>query len=78
MPVVPELTDLSTSGQRIRFLRLHVLGITQVELAKRCHTTQSAVAHWEADRFTPSRQSQFLVAEALGSTRTFLFGEQAA
>lgn len=76
--VVPELTNLRTPGQRIRFLRREVMKITQEELAKRCHSSQSAVAHWEGDDYLPSRQSQHLLAEALSASRSFLFGEAAA
>lgn len=78
MPGVPQLTDLQTPAERIRFLRLHVVGITQSELAKRCHVAQPSVAQWESGRTSPNRQSQFLIAEALGQSRAFIFGEVAA
>lgn len=52
--------------------------LTQDALASRVFVTQSAVAQWETNRWVPSRQSQMLLAEALGTTRHFLFGEAVA
>lgn len=52
--------------------------MTQDQVAALVFVTQSAVAQWETNRWIPSRQSQHLLAEALGTTRFFLFGEEAA
>lgn len=68
---------LDTPGQRIRMLR-QSKDLTQANLATRVMASQAAVAHWEADRWLPSRPSQQLLADALGCTQAFLFPEQAA
>lgn len=69
--------DLSTPGARIKFLRL-AKEMSQEALAKQVFTSQPAVSMWENDVWLPSPQSQRLLAEALGSTRGFLFGEAVA
>lgn len=52
--------------------------LTQEALATQVFVTQSAVAQWETNRWLPSRHTQMLLAEKLGTTRHFLFGEQVA
>lgn len=52
--------------------------LTQETLAKMVLASQAAVAHWEADRWLPTRPSQHLLADALGCTQAFLFPEQVA
>jgi len=69
-------TDLDTPGKRIKFLRKSK-GWTQETMARKVYVTQPAVAQWEADVCLPARPTQVLVAEALGTTRAFLFEEQA-
>jgi transcriptional regulator with XRE-family HTH domain len=69
--------DTNTPGGRIRMMRL-AKDLTQEALAGKVYVTQSAVAQWETNRWIPSRQSQILLAEALGTNRHFLFGEEAA
>lgn len=69
--------DLGTTGARIRFLR-KAKGLSQQALARAVFASQPAVSMWENDTWTPSPQSQRLLAEALGSTRSFLFGDEAA
>lgn len=76
MPVLTKL-DPNTPGGRIRMMR-QSKDMTQAALAERVYVTQSAIAQWETNRWMPSRQSQFLLAEALGTTRHFLFGEAVA
>lgn len=71
------LTDMTTSGERIRFLRV-AAGLSQESLAKKVYATQVAVSYWERNLRTPSRATQMLLAEALGTSRLFLFGEAAA
>lgn len=71
------MTELQTSGSRIRLLR-EAKGWSQETLASKVYVTQVAVSHWEQDARCPSRRSQLLLAEVLGTTRMFLFGEQAA
>lgn len=69
--------DLDTPGKRLRFLRL-AKGWKQGDLARRVHTSQPAVSQWENDLWLPSEHMQKLLAEELGATRLFLFGERAA
>jgi transcriptional regulator with XRE-family HTH domain len=76
MPV-KTVIDPATPGGRIRMMR-ESKELTQSALGERVHVTQSAVAQWETNRWLPSRQCQFLLAEALGTSRHFLFGEAAA
>lgn len=76
MPVKTPV-DPNTPGGRIRVMR-QAKELTQEALAARVYVTQSAVAQWETNRWVPSRQSQVLLAEALGTTRHFLFGELVA
>jgi len=66
-----------TPGQRIKFMR-DAKGMTQKALAAAVYTTQPAISQWEKDKWLPSRASQVLLAEALGCSRLFLFGEDAA
>lgn len=68
------LSELATPGQRIRFLR-NALGLKQSQLANKVYATQPAVSQWESDTWVPHRSTQVLLAEALNTTRTFLFGE---
>lgn len=70
-------TDLDTPGKRIKFLRKSK-GWTQETMARKVYVTQPAVAQWEADLWLPARPTQVLVAEQLGTTRAFLFEEQAS
>lgn len=65
--------DPTTPGGRIRVLR-EAAGLTQSALAAKVHVTQPAVAQWEANVTVPGRQSQALLADALRTTRDFLFG----
>lgn len=76
MPVRTTI-DPNTPGGRIRMMR-QAKGLTQEALASQVYVTQAAVAQWETNRWLPSRQSQYLLAEALGTTRHFLFGAEAA
>lgn len=66
--------DLATPGQRLRFLR-ETHGLTQKALAAKVYTTQPAVSQWERDRWLPGKQAQVLLAEALNTTRSFLFDD---
>lgn len=68
--------DGTTIGGRIRMLRL-AAGWSQETLATKVHVSQPAVAQWESNKWVPGRQSQFLLAEALGTTRQFLFADEA-
>lgn len=69
--------ELASPGQRIRFLRL-ALNLSQQDLATKVYATQPAVSQWENDLWLPSKQSQKLLADALGTNRAFLFGELVA
>lgn len=68
---------LAAQGQRIRESRRQ-LGLTQAGLAERLGVTQPAVAQWEKGDTSPNPAVQRLLAEKLGTTRAFLFGEAAA
>lgn len=48
--------------------------MTQLTLATQVHASQPAVSQWERDLWLPGRASQVLLAEALNTTRDFLFG----
>jgi transcriptional regulator with XRE-family HTH domain len=69
--------SLSTPGGRIRLLRT-AKGWTQVTLASKVHSSQPAVSQWEKDRWLPEPYMRKQLAEILGTTQTFLFGEIAA
>lgn len=47
--------------------------MTQKVLAAQVYATQPAVSQWEKDLWLPSRATQRLIAEALNTTRAFLF-----
>lgn len=66
--------ELDTPGARIRFLR-QAIGMTQKGLGAKVFATQAAVSQWETDRWLPSRATQLLIADALNTTRAFLFGD---
>lgn len=68
------LTELTTPGARIRFLRT-ALGLKQSQLANKVFATQPSISQWENDLWVPHRATQVLLAEALNTTRLFLFGE---
>ncbi len=74
MPRQGPLTEARTPGQRIRVLR-EAKGWSQFTLARKVFATQPAVSHWENDKWLPSRATQGLLADELGTTRRFLFGD---
>lgn len=74
MPVLTS-PDPQTIGGRIRMLR-QAQQLTQSALAEKVYVTQSAIAQWETNRWVPARQAQVDLAEALGTTRHFLFGDE--
>lgn len=76
-PCFSAANSLDTPGQRIRFLR-KARGWSQETLASKVYTSQAAVSQWESDLILPSRQSQALLAEALETSRVFLFGDRVA
>lgn len=53
---------LSQNITKMRKMR----GLTQVELAKILHVTQSAVSHWESGRSIPDTVQLFQIAEFFG------------
>lgn len=55
---------LSKNIARLRKAR----GLTQVELAKTLHVTQSAVSHWESGRSVPDTVQLFQIAEFFGTS----------
>lgn len=50
-------------------------GLTQVELAKLLHVTQSAVSHWESGRSIPDTVQLFQIAEFFGVSIDAIKGE---
>lgn len=61
-------------GRRIRAGR-ELLGLTQAALARSCYVTQPAVSQWERGVTLPDLSRQFLLADALRTTRSRLFRE---
>lgn len=61
-------------GRRIRTARQQ-FDLTQAELGRRCYVTQAAVSQWERGVKLPARRTQYVVADALRTTRTALFRE---
>lgn len=66
--------EAAAIGTRIRVFR-EVNDLTQVEMAKRCYVTQSAVSRWETGKKLPARRTQRLIADVLQTTRSVLFKE---
>jgi transcriptional regulator with XRE-family HTH domain len=58
----------------MRFLR-ESRGLTQKALAAAVFTSQPAISQWEKNKWLPSKQTQVLLAQELGTTRAFLFSE---
>lgn len=69
--------ELSTTGQRIRFLR-EAKGWSQETLARHVCVSQPNVSQWESGKKSPSRQSLALLAHTFGVSQEFLLGELAA
>ena len=61
-------------GRRIRAGR-ELMGLTQAALASRCYVTQPAVSQWERGETLQDLSRQFLLADALRTTRSRLFRE---
>lgn len=76
MPVITPV-DPSTPGGRMRMLR-EAKDLTQEALAQAVHRSQSAIAKYENNVLLPSLQTQDLIAEKLGTRRSYLFPEVAA
>lgn len=51
-------------------------GLTQVELAKRCHVSQGTVANWEAGTRTPDVETISMIATELNVTTDYLAGRE--
>ena len=65
---------LDTPGRRIRFMR-QAKEWNQATLASKVGTSQPAISQWENDLWLPTKMFQTQLAEVLGTTRAFLFGE---
>lgn len=63
---------MKTPGGRIRFMRL-TRGMKQTALAETVHTTQASISLYESNARRPGPLMQLALAEALGTTREFLF-----
>lgn len=61
-------------GRRIRAGR-ELIGLTQAALATRCYVSQPAVSQWERGVTLPDLSRQFLLADALRTSRSRLFRE---
>ena len=48
------MTTKSIIAERVYFIRVDDLGLTQIELAKRLNIEQSTVHRWEAQKAVPS------------------------
>lgn len=53
-------------------------GLTQVELAKKCHVSQGTVANWEAGTRTPDMETISMIATILNVTTDYLAGREKA
>lgn len=62
------------AGRRIRNQR-ETLDLTQAALGRKCHVSQAAVSQWERGVKLPARRTQFVIADVLRSTRSYLFAE---
>lgn len=69
--------DLHTSGRRLRWLR-EDRKLTQLALALAVQTSQSAIAHYEADRKIPGRVTQAAIADVLEVHRSFFLWDEPA
>lgn len=67
----------TTPGARIKALRKE-RGFTQVTFAAAVAVTQPAVSQWEQDNYLPAGPLRLVVAESLGTSVDYLFGEQVA
>jgi transcriptional regulator with XRE-family HTH domain len=65
---------MKTPGGRLKFMRL-AAGLTQVSIARAVHVTQPAVSQWEKNLWLPELDVQFALADLLGTTRAFIFGD---
>lgn len=64
-----------TIGQRIAIAR-KAAGLNQSELARLCDVTPQAIQKWEASGFAPRYSRMENLAEILGTSVSFLLGEQ--
>lgn len=76
MPVVLTERERQAIGQRIATLR-DIAGLTQWALGRQVGVTQPAVSQWETGATLPDRALQFILADALATTRSRLFREVA-
>lgn len=77
MPDAPTSCDAASVGVRLRALR-RAAGMTQLELARRLGTTQSAVARLEAGRQRLSLAALQRAATELGCDVMVVISEQRA
>ena len=61
-------------GDQIRHFR-KMLGINQMQLAKRLHVTQGTISQWENGLTEPSVEMIARLADVLGTTANDLIGE---
>ena len=54
----------------------NLVGISQVELARRAQMTSPTICHYEQGKVRPTIDSLFLLSSALGVPAAWLLGEQ--
>ncbi len=64
--------DLTSPGRRLRFMR-ETYGLTQKALARMVLTSQPAISQWEKDKWRPARATQLRLADALRTSRGWIF-----
>lgn len=60
-------------GDRLRILRKEA-GLTQDELAKRTHLSQTAISNWESSNRIPSIDYAIILAKYFGVTLDYICG----
>ena len=71
---------MSGLTNRVRELRFHAGEMTQAQLAERAGVTRQTIAAIERNKYAPSLETAFLIAEAFGRPigEVFWFAEDAA
>ncbi len=64
---------MNTFPERLKELRIE-RGLSQRELAKETHLSQSAIVHWENNRRVPSADVIIVFAQFFGVSADYLLG----
>ena len=62
-------------GRRVKAARI-IVGITQSQLAQRCHMPRALLSAVEVGRVLPGDEMRDRIAEAIGMDVDLLFGQQ--